>query len=99
MEEAVMRIGRTHTFDLPVARLADFSDSTELNVTSERHFEIANRDQVLQLLTLVTAFFHSAEPTSPIPLLLERARAMAPRDFISLLKEILPDDTLRSLNS
>jgi type VI secretion system protein ImpA len=38
----------------------------------------------------VAAFYRSAEPSSPIPLLLERAAGMADRDFLSLLKDMLP---------
>jgi type VI secretion system protein ImpA len=99
IDEAVMKIGRTHTFDLPVERLAEFSSASGLEEETERTFEVTTREQVLQLLSQVTSFFQNAEPTSPIPLLLERARAMAARDFISLLREILPEDTLKGLNS
>jgi len=98
MDYAVMKIGRTHMFDLPVERLADFNATSEVDSETDKSFTIVTREQALQAIAQVINFFQAAEPTSPIPLLLERARAMASRDFISLLKEILPDDTLRTLN-
>jgi len=98
LDEAVMKIGRTHAFDLPLERLSDFNTVNGQDESTDKTFAVATREQVLQLLAQVINFFQAAEPTSPIPLLLERARAMASRDFISLLKEILPEDTLRTLN-
>jgi len=37
-----------------------------------------------------------AEPSSPIPFLTDRARDLAQRDFLSVLKALLPADTLKS---
>jgi type VI secretion system protein ImpA len=39
------------------------------------------------------------EPSSPAPYLLDRARALAPRDFLSLLQEVLPEDDLSAMKS
>jgi type VI secretion system protein ImpA len=36
------------------------------------------------------AFFKGTEPSSPIPMLLARARSYIARDFSSILTEILP---------
>jgi len=98
LDEAVMKIGRTHMFDLPLDRLSDFNTVPGQDEETDKVFLVNTREQALQHLAQVINFFQAAEPTSPIPLLLERARAMASRDFISLLKEILPDDTLKTLN-
>ena len=37
------------------------------------------------------------EPSSPVPYLLERARSLATRDFLSLLIDVLPDDAIAAL--
>jgi type VI secretion system protein ImpA len=55
----------------------------------------ATRAEALALLQNVAACYRSAEPSSPIPLLLERAAGMVDRDFLSLLKDLMP--TLLSL--
>ena len=38
-----------------------------------------------------------AEPSSPVPYLLERARNLATRDFVSLLHDVLSDEAIAAL--
>ena len=52
---------------------------------------IASRTDAMARLDQVASFYRSAEPSSPIPLLMERARSFASRDFMSLLREIAPE--------
>jgi type VI secretion system protein ImpA len=59
----------------------------------------ATRQQAFTLLDQVAGYYRVAEPTSPVPLIIERARRLAERDFMFLLREVLPASTLRSLNS
>jgi type VI secretion system protein ImpA len=56
----------------------------------------ATRQQAFALLDQVAAYYRVTEPTSPIPVLVERARALAARDFMSLLKDFLPESALRT---
>jgi type VI secretion system protein ImpA len=49
----------------------------------------------MALLDQVAYFFKACEPSSPIPLLIEIARSTAGRDFMALLRESLPPQTLR----
>jgi type VI secretion system protein ImpA len=60
-----------------------------------RLFSAETRAQALALLDQVAAYLRSAEPSSPIPFLVERARDLAQRDFLSVLKALLPAGTLR----
>ena len=62
-------------------------------------FEIRSRSQALSVLDQVAAYFRAAEPSSPIPFIIERARDLAQRDFLSVLKTLLPADTLKSSSS
>jgi type VI secretion system protein ImpA len=57
-------------------------------------FTATTRAQALRLLNDVGAYFRGAEPSSPIPWLTDRARALAEKDFISLLAAVLPKGTL-----
>jgi type VI secretion system protein ImpA len=57
----------------------------------------ATRQQALALLDQVAAYYRAAEPTSPVPVLIERARSLAGRDFMSLLKDFLPEAALRTI--
>ena len=45
------------------------------------------------LLEQVGHYFRMAEPSSPIPFLTDRARDLAQRDFLSVLKALLPAGT------
>jgi type VI secretion system protein ImpA len=38
-----------------------------------------------------------AEPSSPVPYLLDRARNLATRDFLSLLQDVLSEEAIASL--
>ena len=51
----------------------------------------ATRADAASLLEQVSAFYRRAEPSSPIPLLTERARGLIERDFLTILKDVLPE--------
>jgi type VI secretion system protein ImpA len=55
------------------------------------------RQQAFSLLEQAAAYYRAAEPSSPVALLAERARKLAERDFLSLLKDVLPESALKSL--
>ena len=38
-----------------------------------------------------------AEPSSPAPYLLDRAKNLASRDFVSLLNDVLPEEAIANL--
>jgi type VI secretion system protein ImpA len=99
VEDVKVQIGKVQVFDLPIERLSEFAaiESTgEDSPADPATFEVTSRDSALQLLKKVGAFYHGAEPSSPVPYLVERARELAPRDFLGLLREMLPRDTLRT---
>ena len=53
-------------------------------------FGARNRVEAAALLSEVTAFYRGAEPSNPIPLLLDKARTMFAKDFAALLAELTP---------
>jgi type VI secretion system protein ImpA len=55
------------------------------------------RRDAMRLLDLVVIFFRQAEPASPIPLLIARAREIGERDFTNLLKDLFNESVLRSI--
>ncbi|VFU09582.1 ImpA family type VI secretion system protein [Methylocella tundrae] len=102
VEETAVQIGRAHVFNLPIERLSDFAPVEELDSSDDaisKTFEVTTRDSALQLLARISAFYHQAEPSSPISFLVERARTLTGRDFLGLLKDMLPPDTLKSLDT
>jgi type VI secretion system protein ImpA len=53
--------------------------------------EIASREDVRQTLDRLCAYFTVHEPTSPVPLLLQRARKLLDLNFMELLQDLAPD--------
>lgn len=98
VEDVKVQIGRTQVFDLPVERLSEFAFvENRAEETEGAEFLVTTRENALQLLAKVGAFYHASEPSSPVPYLIERARTFAGRDFLGLLREMLPRDTLRTI--
>jgi type VI secretion system ImpA family protein len=53
--------------------------------------EIGSREDVLKALDAISDYYRRNEPTSPVPLVLKRAREWVNRDFLDLLTDIAPD--------
>lgn len=51
---------------------------------------VGSRDAVIETLDAMVDFYHSQEPSSPIPVMLQRVRRLVPLGFVALLKEIAP---------
>jgi type VI secretion system protein ImpA len=52
---------------------------------------VKSRQDAIRALEAITAFYRQAEPSSPIPLLLERAKRLVSKDFLEVLADIAPD--------
>jgi len=104
MDYAAFRIGHDQVFDLPIGKLSELSEVAPIGPTDgpdglmdEAGYRVQTRAQAIGLLDLVQRFFRKSEPSSPIPMLCERARALAERDFMSVLRDVLPKSALRNL--
>lgn len=56
---------------------------------------VANRAEAIARMKSVAAFYRHAEPSNPVPLLMDKACALAQQDFLSLLSDILPEVGIR----
>ena len=52
---------------------------------------IRSRDDAIRTLDAVAEFFRRNEPSSPIPLFLDRAKRLVSKDFLEVLADIAPD--------
>ncbi|WP_374309048.1 ImpA family type VI secretion system protein [Methylocella sp.] len=96
VEEAKLQVGRAQVFELPIERLSEFADVEQPAEAGEApEFVVETREAALALLAKTAAFYQQAEPSSPIAYLIERARALTGRDFLALLKDMLPPDALK----
>jgi type VI secretion system protein ImpA len=53
-----------------------------------------SRAAALALIDAVAAHMQKAERSSPVPYLLDRARNVATRDFVSLLQDVLSEEAI-----
>jgi type VI secretion system protein ImpA len=52
---------------------------------------VTSREEAVRAIDMVCEYLERAEPTSPAPLLLRRARRLVNRNFLQLMKELAPD--------
>jgi type VI secretion system protein ImpA len=52
---------------------------------------IRTRQDAIRALEAVTMFFANTEPSSPVPLFIERAKRLVAKDFLEVLQDIVPD--------
>jgi type VI secretion system protein ImpA len=75
----------------PTETRDDQADLHALPVAPSISGEVTNRDDVVRLLDRICAYYEKYEPSSPIPLLLTRAKRLISKDFIDVLRDIAPD--------
>jgi type VI secretion system protein ImpA len=52
---------------------------------------VSGRDDVLRMLDKMIDYYRQSEPSSPVPLLLERARRLVPKSFIEIMEDLAPE--------
>lgn len=52
---------------------------------------IGTRDDAIRTLEAVAAYFRKHEPSSPVPLFIERAKRLVGKDFLTVLEDVIPD--------
>jgi Uncharacterized protein conserved in bacteria len=52
---------------------------------------VKSRQDAIRALDAVALFFKRTEPSSPIPMFLERAKRLVSKDFLEVLADIAPD--------
>jgi type VI secretion system protein ImpA len=111
VEKAAFQIGADQFFDLPLEKLSNFADvpaappdggdrpvEDAAPTGPAPRYTVTNRAQAIALLDQVHHYFRRSEPSSPVPMLCDRARALAERDFMGVLRDVLPKGALRSVN-
>jgi type VI secretion system protein ImpA len=113
MDKAAFQIGADQFFELPVGKLSKLSEAAPplpdgpnpagpaapSDSGESPQYRIESRAQAIALLEQVQRFFRHAEPSSPVPMLCDRARALAERDFMGVLREVLPKAALKNFGA
>ena len=53
--------------------------------------EITSREDAVKMLEKVVQYFNKYEPSSPIPLLLLRAKRLVSKSFMEIMQDLAPD--------
>ena len=92
-EKSTIKIGGESPFTLTFAQLkalaGQAAEPPAEGQTVGQTFTVASRMDSARLMLAVESYFRRVEPSSPIPLLIERARFFVDKDFPALLKDIL----------
>jgi type VI secretion system protein ImpA len=67
------------------------ADSSMQTPRSNALHAINSRQDAIRALDAVVAWFRQNEPSSPIPLFIERAKRLVAKDFLEVLADIAPD--------
>jgi type VI secretion system protein ImpA len=73
------------------ADIADTGDQPAAAGTTVAIGGIRTRDDAARAMDAIADFFRSNEPSSPIPLLLARAKRLVDKDFLAVLQELAPE--------
>jgi len=87
-------VGPDGAFTVPVKSLSNAPSAAIPSAPAE---PAASRAAAIALIDAVAAHMQKAEPSSPVPYLLDRARNLATRDFLSLLQDLLSDEAIAAL--
>lgn len=107
MDKAAFQIGADQFFELPVGKLSKLPEGesapddlpSSSRTGGSPQYRVASRPQAIALLEQVQRFFRHSEPSSPVPMLCDRARALAERDFMAVLREVLPKAALKTFGA
>ncbi|WP_146126821.1 ImpA family type VI secretion system protein [Labrys okinawensis] len=95
VDKAKIQISGTMPFALNFAQLSALAveegkpDETEAQA---RTYSVATRGEATALMRQIEIFYNNIEPSSPIPMLIEKARSLVAKDFNALLSEISRKD-------
>jgi type VI secretion system protein ImpA len=71
----------------PLASTEGVPETPMQTITSD----IACREDVARILDKLCDYYARNEPSSPVPLLLQRARRLAMKDFLDIMRDLAPD--------
>lgn len=80
--------------EMPVTELneaSELSSAPAAPIAARVPGAIGNRDDVLRSLDLLLGYYARHEPSSPLPVLLNRARQLVNADFETIVRNLIPD--------
>lgn len=81
--------------EAPEEAVAEPKASTSTMAAPLAAITVTSRAEAVARMKAVAGFYRHAEPSNPVPLLMDKACALAQQDFLSLLSDILPEVGIR----
>jgi type VI secretion system protein ImpA len=53
--------------------------------------EVRSREDAIRMIEKISTYFETNEPSSPVPMLLQRVKKLIPMDFLEIMRELTPD--------
>ncbi len=72
--------------------------TVDQSITSLSKIRVESRDEAAQVISAATRYFERHEPSSPVPLLLRRAKRLINQDFVDILRDLAPDALVQAKN-
>ena len=76
---------------LPAGTTGFNTEDLEAHARARPLPQFQDRREVIRTLNSICAYYKKHEPSSPLPLLLERCQRLATLNFIEIVKELSPD--------
>jgi type VI secretion system protein ImpA len=92
VNERVAKRGGTVGSDEAAAPVDVAADGAPAPVVLQRVAgEVLGREDVVRMLDKICEYYDRAEPGSPVPLLLKRAKRLVPMSFMDILRDLAPE--------
>ncbi len=85
-------IGRTYSEQLSIRGVTvEQAEGDGEDAGKAASGNIRSREDAVRMLDKISEYFRRNEPSSPVPLLLQRAKGLIAKDFMEILKDLTPD--------
>ncbi|MHB8727323.1 MAG: type VI secretion system protein TssA [Casimicrobiaceae bacterium] len=91
LSEVLARMRDIVAKHLPVPAMEDGAAAADGGQAGGVPGQIRSREDAVRSLDAVAEFFRRSEPSSPVPMFVERAKGLISRNFLEVLAELAPD--------
>jgi len=85
------QLARHPAAEAPTAAIAEGVAAASGGERASASGVVASRQDAIRALDAVADFFRRTEPSSPVPMFLDRAKRLVAKDFLEVLADIAPD--------
>jgi len=84
-------LGRRGVVAAEASSTGEAVEARAANAVAAGSGDIRSREDVVRMLDRITEYYNRNEPSSPVPLLVQRAKRLVSADFMAIIKDIASD--------